>query len=120
MNFYDRVMLLCKERGITKVDLMNEIGSHVSTMRGWQLGQVPSGDKVLAVAKVFNVSTDYLLGNSNTPDTADAVEEKLGDGDIISLQRARSKMSQKERENMMIMLRAAFAEAFEEDINSIT
>lgn len=64
------------------------------------------------IAKYFDVSTDYLLGISDIPTPAD---ELLGDNDIITLQRAKSKMSSVDRERMMQMLKIAFDYAFRND-----
>ena len=69
-------------------------------------------DKVQKIAKYFNVTTDYLLGITNIPTPAD---ELLGDNDIVTLQRAKSKMSPVDRERMMQMLKIAFDYAFRDD-----
>lgn len=110
MEIYDRIKLLCKQRGVTMTKLMEDLEIHISTSKGWKAGQIPSADRILKIAQYFNVSTDYILGNSEFMQTA---QDALNDDDIISLQRARSKMSQRDRERMMDMLRIGFDYAFE-------
>ena len=67
-------------------------------------------DKITKVAHFFNVTTDYLLGLSE-----DSTPPKIDDIDIITLQRAKQNMSQKDQEKMMAMLKIAFDYAFQDD-----
>lgn len=49
--------------GMTKIDVSLYIGVTVDTMKNWQSGktEIPAS-KLVALADLFNVSTDYLLG----------------------------------------------------------
>lgn len=108
---YQRIRELCKERNITVTKLIEDLGISESLIRKWKTSSTPSVDKIRLVAEYFGVSIDYLIGMSDIPDSAEKI---IGDEEIISLQRARAKMSQTDRERMMTMLRAAFDKAFED------
>ena len=51
--------------GMTKQALATEIGVSPDTMKNWQTGknEIPAS-KIVAMADLFKVSTDYLLGRS--------------------------------------------------------
>lgn len=51
--------------GMTKVAVATEIGVSPDTMKNWQNGknEIPAS-KIVAMANLFKVSTDYLLGRS--------------------------------------------------------
>ena len=69
-------------------------------------------NKHFTIAKYFGVSSDYLIGLSDIPSSA---EELLSDDDFVSLQRAKSKMSAQDREKMMKMIRLGFEYAFKDE-----
>ena len=69
-------------------------------------------DKIKVIARYFGVTVDYILGLTDIPTPAD---ELIGDDDIISIQRARSKMVGGDRQKMMQMLRIGFEYAFKDD-----
>lgn len=51
--------------GMTKIALATEIGVSPDTMKNWQNGknEIPAS-KIVAMADLFKVSTDYLLGRA--------------------------------------------------------
>lgn len=53
--------------GIGKVKFAHSIGSSPTTVKNWQNGktEIPAS-KIIVMAKLFNVSTDYLLGRSTS------------------------------------------------------
>ena len=108
---YQRIMELCRDRGITVTKLAEDVGLSDSLIRKWKSAGSPSISKIRKIAEYFGVSVDYLIGMSDIPDSA---EKLMGDHEIISLQRARSKMTQTDRDRMMAMLRLAFDKAFED------
>lgn len=109
---YQRIKELCARSNITISRLESELGFGNSSIKKWEKTSSPSIDKILKVAKYFNVSIDYLLGRT---DIEGSISEIIGDKDIISFQRAREKMTPSDRERMMQMLRLGFDYAFQED-----
>ena len=112
---YLRIKELCAERGITMAKLEEDLGIGTSLIRKWKTNTSPSIDKVKIIAKYFGVSSDYLIGLSDIPSSA---EELLSDDDFVSLQRAKSKMSAQDREKMMKMIRLGFEYAFKDENES--
>lgn len=53
--------------GMTKEKLATSLGVSVSTVKNWQSGktEIPAS-KIIVMAKLFNVSTDYLLGRNTS------------------------------------------------------
>lgn len=62
--FYETVLKLCAQKGISLTNLMSE-ELHMSTgnITRWKNGTVPGSTTLQKIANYFNVSTDYLLGN---------------------------------------------------------
>ena len=109
---YTRIKELCEENRITTSQLESVLGFGNSSIKKWKATSSPSVDKVVKIAAYFDVSVDYLLGRS---EISKPVSELLKDEDIISLQRARQKMSMKDREKMMKMLKIGFDYAFDDN-----
>ena len=109
---YQRIKELCSRRNITIAKLESELGFGNASIKKWEKTSSPSIDKILKVAKYFDVSIDYLLGRT---DIEGSSSEIIGDEDMISCQRAREKMTPSDRERMMQMLRLGFEYAFRED-----
>ena len=107
-----RIKELCEQRGITLQKLCEACELSESVIRKWANSNSPSVRNVKKVAEFFNVSVDYLIGLSDIPERSELL---LDDADILSLQRARSKMSAYDRERMMQMLRLTFDKAFQDD-----
>lgn len=111
-GLYDRIKSLCNERGITISKLETDCGFSNSTIKKWKSTSTPGVDKIKTIAKYFGVSVDYILGMTEIPSSADEI---IGDNDIVSLQRARSKMSASDKQRMMQMLRIGFEYAFKDE-----
>ena len=109
---YQRIEQLCADKGITMSKLAADLGFSSSLIRKWKGETSPSIDKVKLIAEYFGVSLDYLIGMSEIPSSA---EKLMADEDIISLQRARSKMSEQDKDKMMKMIRLGFDYAFSEN-----
>lgn len=66
MKFAKRLYILRKEKGLSQKDLAAEIGVSPSSISLWEADKVvPEAEKILHLAKFFEVSSDYLLGSSN-------------------------------------------------------
>ena len=109
---YQRIRELCGQRGITLSELADAVGISKTNFPKWGSTTSPSIDKVRKIADYFHVSIDYLIGDSEIPQNADAI---LQDADIISLQRARLRIPKEDEalwESSMEMLRRTFERAF--------
>ena len=66
-TFGERLKQLRKERGIGQVALSKELDVGKSIVSLWELGRCePTLSKIVAIAKFFHVSCDYLCGLSET------------------------------------------------------
>lgn len=70
---YDRLQsvieTLCAKRGISKAQALEESGVGKNFLwNAIKRGSVPSVEKLQALAVYFNVSVDYLIGNTEVPE----------------------------------------------------
>ncbi len=63
MNFQTKLKELRKEDGVTQKTLAAAIGTTSDCIGFWENGRSePSISEIIALAKYFGVTTDYLLG----------------------------------------------------------
>lgn len=61
--FAERIKELREERKLTMSQLAKELGIRQSTISRWERGErLPNLDAIIALAKFFKLSTDYLCG----------------------------------------------------------
>ncbi|MBQ9038123.1 MAG: helix-turn-helix transcriptional regulator [Clostridia bacterium] len=59
----ERIKFLRESNGFTQSDLARQLGITRSSVNAWEQGiSVPSTQYVVELARLFNVSVDYLLG----------------------------------------------------------
>lgn len=68
--FWERFKSLCDAEGIKPNALGKKIGIGSATITQWKQGSDPSAEKIQQIAAYFNVSSDYLLGNTDNPQRA--------------------------------------------------
>ena len=69
MVFGEKLQSLRKSRGWTQEQLAERAGVSRQTLSKWELGTAkPDADNIVAVSKIFGVSTDYLLIDDYTSD----------------------------------------------------
>lgn len=78
VNLYEKIKELATQKKISIRQLEEKLGFANATLRRWDKNK-PSVDKIQAVAKFFNVSVDYLLGNEEKSDTPDLTIEQILD-----------------------------------------
>ena len=61
--FADRIKIIREHSGITQAELARRLGLTRSSVNSWEMGlSVPSTSYIIELAKLFDLSTDYLLG----------------------------------------------------------
>lgn len=79
----DKIKLLREKRGITQSELAKRLGITRSGVNAWEMGiSVPSTQYIVELSLFFGVSTDYLLGLSQT---ATVSVDGLNDREISSI-----------------------------------
>ncbi|BDD42677.1 MULTISPECIES: helix-turn-helix domain-containing protein [Streptococcus] len=66
---FEKIKELCKQRGITLIQLEETLGYSRNTLYKLKT-QKPNAERIAEIADYFNVSTDYLLGRTNNPNIA--------------------------------------------------
>ncbi|MCI8493386.1 MULTISPECIES: helix-turn-helix domain-containing protein [Anaerotruncus] len=74
----ERIKALCKHSRITITELERKAGLGRSTIRFWD-DHPPAVDKVAKVARYFDVSVDYLIGNTDNPQSHKNVGDAMYD-----------------------------------------
>ncbi|MEY7998653.1 helix-turn-helix domain-containing protein [Clostridium sp. Mt-5] len=81
--FSSRLKELRLEKGLTQKELAQKLNMQNTAISKYELNErKPDIDTLNQLAKFFNVSVDYLLGNTNiknATDSADKISESLND-----------------------------------------
>lgn len=100
--------------GMSQDELAEKLGMKRANISNYEAGRViPPGNILLELSKIFNVTTDYLLGLS-----IDAEENISIDDNLMQIQRAKRKLNMENRNRMDKMLeivKLSFIDAFNED-----
>lgn len=76
----DRIRALREKTGMSARKFAEEMGMKYTTYYGYETGsREPGSDSIVALAKYYNVTTDYILGieKSPAPDEADTGDKRL-------------------------------------------
>ena len=66
LNIADKIRLLREQRGLTQTDLAKTLGISRSAVNSWEMSlSLPSLTNIVELAKIFHVSTDFLLSVSD-------------------------------------------------------
>ena len=73
----DRIKKLREQKGFTQTELAKQLGITRSSVNAWEMGiSVPSTQYIVALAGIFKVSADFLLGlNSSASINATGLTE---------------------------------------------
>jgi transcriptional regulator with XRE-family HTH domain len=75
-----RLKKLRNEKGVTQQELGDYLGVSRSTVAGYETGKrKPEYDTLHKLANYFNVSIDYLLGNTDERSPADKIKKAISD-----------------------------------------
>lgn len=142
--FYDIYAYLCRQIGKSPSSVAQELGINKSNVTNWKNnGYTPRGDTLNKIAEYFNVSIDFLLrdGTPKESVTSDMAESEgirsihrgqteesnfqisentptdtiSIDEDIRRIERARTRMNDREKADMMKILEISFKQFFADD-----
>lgn len=86
MTIGGRLKMLRLKRRLTLQEVAIKIGLAKSSYAGYESGyRNPPIDKLIAIANLYNVSTDYILRLTDTPDTVEFLQKKYLQWDGINL-----------------------------------
>lgn len=64
----ERILALRREHGVLQLEIAAAIGVSLRTYQRFEYGdREPTASSIVALAKFYGVSTDYLLGVSDNP-----------------------------------------------------
>lgn len=67
-TFLKTVLSLLNQKGVSRNKMLTDLHLGKNSFVNWEnRGTIPGGDTLNKIAEYFNVSTDYLLGNEQTP-----------------------------------------------------
>lgn len=67
--FFDRLKLLCEQKGVSVYKACTDIGLNRSAVNKWKAGGSPRGKVIALFSEYFGVTSDYLLGNEKSAPT---------------------------------------------------
>ncbi|MFU2223153.1 helix-turn-helix domain-containing protein [Streptococcus pluranimalium] len=74
----ERLKELRKKANLTQKDMADYFGTSQPSYQAWESGKrKPNSESLDKIANFFNVSTDYLLGNTDQKNAFDIDEEAL-------------------------------------------
>lgn len=65
-TFFDRYAALCRQHGESPNSVAKLIGASSGSVTAWKQGAAPRNATLARIADFFGVSTDYLLGKTDT------------------------------------------------------
>lgn len=86
--FYNVLLSLCKERGITISALARDLNIAKGSPSNWQRGASPNSDVVVKIAQYFGVSCDYLLGLDDVPSRSEQFALTAQERELVQSLRA--------------------------------
>lgn len=99
---YKRIKLVVKKRNMTLIQLAENTGVSINTIKKWGQGVEPTLGNLLTIAHELDVSMDYLMG-----DTEDWDSHKSGFTKSIEAYEKIQKYAQKEISEIMEQLERA-------------
>lgn len=67
--FWEIFQELCQAMSKSPSAICKELGFSNATATHWKNGTIPNGEALIKIADFFNISTDYLLGRTDDPNS---------------------------------------------------
>jgi transcriptional regulator with XRE-family HTH domain len=110
-TFGERLKLLREEKGLSQAELGKLYNLSQSTIAYYETNnKQPSNETLQNLANFFQTTTDYLLGRSDVRNPG-----LFTDPEVITLARARQKMTPEQRAKWDRINKEIFPEAFDND-----
>lgn len=102
--FYDRLLILCAERGVSLSRAAKDIGLSNAAASGWADGSIPRDTTIVKLANYFNVSPGYMRGEEQKENPT---SQKTGEVDEVTMELLDiiQNGSDADRQDMLDMLR---------------
>lgn len=65
MGFYEKVIMLCRRKGVSRSKMADDLKISRSAPQGWEKGRKPQFSTMKRIADYFNVPVEYLLDSNN-------------------------------------------------------
>ena len=106
-SFGEKLKELRRKMGLSQDALGEKIGIHGRHVGKYEVGKaLPNADTVIKIAKLFNVSIDYLLLDEESNPTP---AMKISDKDLLENFAKISKFEEKEKDTVKSLLEAFIA-----------
>ncbi len=103
----ERILQLRRDQGWTQAQLAQRTNLERKSIIRYESGQnAPNGNALAALASVFQVSTDYLLGLSNQPRPIPASDSDLSPVELEAIQALRRARTEEQRRRLLDALNA--------------
>lgn len=104
-----------KKSGKTQKEVADSLGVGQSTYKNYECGlREPNGDTIVALANLFGVSTDYLLGRPDAKPPEEPLDEFARKEHLKSLEKVFMKkylaLTEEQRDKVLNFLRGVVAE----------
>lgn len=115
--FGRRLKELREKHNLTQEELAKNIKKSRSTIAGYETeSKEPDFKTLVLLARYFKVSTDWLLGEDESKEQTNITAGKIISleygVDILNIAKASKKMSNKDKEKMISLLKIVFPEYF--------
>ena len=106
-NLYDKILALCKDKGVTGGKMCIEIGISKSTLSDIKHGRKKgvSTETAQKIASYFDVSVDYLLGNTDIKKETPANQDITFDDFTYALHNETKELSEEKKQQLLEMAR---------------
>lgn len=117
--FSENLQYWCQKKGITQANIVEKFNLPASTVSDWFKGKkFPRIDKIQMLADYLGILKSDLVEEKEHLDEDEEIREALKEPEIRQIARASKRMTPKDKEKMVNMIKAAFEEAFSDDDSS--
>lgn len=96
MDISEKIKILRNDRNLSQEELAEKLEVSRQTVSKWESGKAqPDSEKVLALARLFEVSTDFLLRDEQEPVYVDEIEDEAPDDKEEKIKKSGKKISAK-------------------------